>query len=102
MACARFFPGMYRSFLDTHATFALPPEDEEETLQGMPIKDVLPKYPHYALFMVIHLGNAFSNVNIEHNIGVINAIPAAEITANVPVTALMDRYGIAYPDDTWD
>lgn len=76
MSCARFFPGMYHSFLE--GKIEIPTQEDQDNLSKL---DIAKKYPHYTLFMTIHIGQAFSDAHIYSNVTAIAKINKDELSS---------------------
>jgi len=103
MAIARFIPSMYEHFLKEKATFKLPDDMDSACKKDTELK--IDDYPHFALFMTMHVGQAFENYEIEYNIETINQIPVADILEkDVTIQSLQSKYpSLIWPGSAyWD
>lgn len=100
MPIARFDPEMYDSYLKESATFKLP---DKHWTHSASHETTIDEYPHFVLFMALHLGGAFYDDEIKQNIEKINKIPAEELTApNVMLEDIVKKYDLVPPTRVWD
>lgn len=95
MAIARFVPSMFDRFLDGSGITV--PKNHEDPDAWNP-----DEYPHYAVFLNLHLGRAFPDAVLESNAKAIAKIPDDKIL-EVTIKELETEYGVdIHPDSRWD
>lgn len=95
MAIAFFFPSMYADLLHEDMKAKLPPGDLDS---GEFDKE---QFPHWTVFLAVHLGQAFDDNTILHNSQIIANIPDDKI--KLIKTEQLEALGvITRGSDHWD